>query len=272
MGSVMLPDFLSGISIKIAAVSPHIDGATSRGVLWQAVPGRFLLDVPDVARYLVEDGRRVTIDPSPSAVEAHVHRFLRMTPLAALLFQRGILAFHAAAVAGAHGAVLIAGDSGAGKSTLLAAMLKRGWHFLADDLAAVDLNESAMPMVFPTFPELTLWPDAMEKLEIENNGKGRHALPMKGRFAASPQPLHAVYLLSAHRDGIEISGIMGMKLFDALATLSYNSRIADALFNRAAYMRTAAAIARAVPMRSLRRPRGRWCADELADLVEQECR
>jgi len=267
----MLPDFLSDISIKLAAVPPHLDGATFRGVLWEAAPGRFLLEVPEVAHYLVEDGIRVTIDPSPQADEADVLRFLRMTPLAALLFQRGTLALHAAAFAGPNGAVLIAGDSGAGKSTLLAAMLKRGWNLLADDLAEVVLNENAMPMVFPTFPELTLWSDAKEKLKIVNNGKGRHLLPMKDRFVASPQPLRALYRLSVHKDEIEISGIEGTKIFNTLTTLSYNSRIADALCDRSAYMRQAAAIARAVPAHVLRRPRGRWCVDELADLVEREC-
>ena len=243
----MLPDFLSDISVNIASVPSHIEGAISGGVLWQAAPGRFLLDAPDTARYLVEDGSSIVIDPYPSADEADVRRFLRMTPLAALLFQRGILAFHAAAVAGPNGAILIAGDSGAGKSTLLAAMLKRGWNLLADDLAAVDLNENAMPMVFPTFPELTLWSDAMEKLEIENKGEGRHGLPMNDRFIASPQPLCAVYRLSVHKEEIEISRIEGAKLFAALTTISYNSRIADAMFNRAAYMLQAAAIARTVP-------------------------
>ena len=269
----MLPDWLTGVQIEMSSVPLTLDNTVARGVLWRAAPGRYLLDVPEVARYLIENGTRVRIDPSPSVADADVLRFLGMTPLAALFFQRGILAFHAAAVSCAKGAVLIAGDSGVGKSTLLAALLKRGYNLLADDLAAVDVNKSDIPMVFPAFPELTLWSDAMVKLEIENGGKGKHILIMKDRFATSPQPLNAVFCLSVHASGsIEISAIQGAKIFTALTALSYNSRIADALLDRASYMRQAAAIARNIPVFSLRRPRDRWCADELAELVEKECR
>jgi len=268
----MLPDFLADISINYASVRPNMHGAVSRGVLWEAAPGRFLLEAPDTARYLVEDGMRVTIASSPQADEADVLRFLRMTPLAALLFQRGVFAFHAAAVAGPDGAILIAGDSGTGKSTLLAALLKRGWCFLADDLSAVDVNENGVPTVFPVFPEVTLRPDSMKELKIETTEQGRQVLPMEDRFAVSPQPLRAIYRLSVHKEDVETDDIKGTKLFNTLTMLSYNSRIADVLLDRSAYMRLATVIAKAVSVRTLRRPRGRWCIDELADIVEGECR
>lgn len=272
MNFIMLPEFLSDVSVNITAVPAQLKNATSRGVLWQAAPGHFMIDVPETARYLVEEGKRVTIDPLPSADETDVYRFLRMTPLAATCFQRGIIAFHAAAITDMNGAVLIAGDSGAGKSTLLAAMLNRGWHLLSDDLAAVDLDESAAPVVFPSFPEMSLWSDAMEKLKMEGCGAGRHVLSMENEFIASSQPLQAIYRLSVHHDGIAVSNVEGVKRFDTLTLLSYNTRIADALFDRTAYMRLAAAIARNVPMRSLRRPRNRWCVEELADIVEGNSR
>ena len=262
------PGFLSDASITYASVPSHLEGATSRGVLWQAAPGRFLLDAPDTARYLVEDGKRISIDTHTSADESEVTRFLRMTPLAALLFQRGVPAFHAAAVAGPVGAIVIAGDSGAGKSTLLAAMLKRGWNLLADDLAAVDLNENGVPTVFPIFPEAILWPDTMKELKIETTGQGRQIVPMEDRFAASPQPLRAICRLSVHKEELDSEEIKGTKLFNTLTMLSYNSRIADALLDRSAYMRLAAEIAKTVSVRTLRRPRGQWCIEEMADIVE----
>lgn len=268
----MLTDFLPDVTVRTANVPGFIDDALSIGVLWKAVPGRFLIEVPEVARYLVEAGNRVTIEPFPSVNDLDVLRFFRMTPLAALLFQRGILAFHAAAVVGAQGAVLIAGDSGAGKSTLLSVMLQRGYDLLTDDIAAVDLNEQGLPMVFPIVPEMVLWPDAMEKIKMKTNGQKRHVIPMEERFVSSPQPLKAIYRLLVHKDRIELSTVEGMKMFNTLTDLIYNSRIADVLLDRTVYMRKAAVIARNIPLRILRRPRGCWCADELADIVERECR
>jgi hypothetical protein len=253
-------------------VPAALSGAVARGVLWQAAPGRFLLDVPQTARYLVEQGRRICIDSCPSAPEVDVVRFSRMTPLAALFFQRGMLALHAGAVVGAGGAVLIGGDSGSGKSTLIAALLKRGWKLLADDLAAVDVDENDTPLVNPAFPDMRLWSDSMHMLQIENNAEERSVLITEDRFTASPQPLKAIFHLAINNsDSVGSSRVKGAIIFSALTTLSYNTHVADVLLDRAAYMRRASAIARTVPFISVLRPRGRWNLDELADIVEKEC-
>ena len=215
---------LTDIQTNFAPVASTLKGATARGVLWQAARNRFLLDIPDVARYLVSAGAVITIDRAPDARDEDVTRFLRMTPLAALLFQRRSLAFHAAVVsppsfpqqqkmgrADETGAILLAGDSGAGKSTLLAALLKRGWRMLADDLAVVEADAEGRLVVPPAFPEIGLWPDAVEKLEL--SAATRKACPnssgpsvLTAQLAGAPQPLRAIYWLSVHhKDEIEMS-------------------------------------------------------------------
>lgn len=267
----ILPHFLSGVGIKTAAIPPVLNGVTARGVLWQAAPGRFLLDVPEVSRYLVEDGSLVTMEPMPQADKDKVNRFFQMTPLAALLFQRGITTFHAAAAAGPQGAVLLAGDSSAGKSTLLMELLKRGWRMLSDDLSVVALNENGVPNVLPTFPDVVLWRDTLDKFNRENTGKYRQTVSMEEQFTNVPQRLKAIYRLSVHnKNEIEISSMEGVDRFSSLSKLLYNTRIADALLDRAVYMRAAAAIARSVSMQTLLRPKGRWSSEELADMVEKD--
>ena len=263
--SMKLPNFLGDPQIEIFAVSPALAGATARGVLWQVAPGRFLLEVPDVARYLVSDGAVITIDRAPNARDEEVTRFLRMTPLAALLFQRGNLAFHAAVVRqGEAGAILIAGDSGAGKSTLLAALLQHGWTMISDDLAPVEVTESGQVMVYPTTEEVRLWQDAREKLGFDPTQEVAETSRV-----STPQPLRAIYWLSIHhKDEIEVSELTGAERFRAIGTLTYNSHIADALLDRAAYFRCATAIMQTVPLHRLRRPRGKWSVMELADKVE----
>lgn len=269
MGFIMLPEFLADVSITYTTVPVPLAGVRSRGVLWQAGPSRFLIDLPHVARFLVEDGTRITIDRAAAVDEAELRRFARMTPLAALLYQRGILALHAAAVVDPKGgAILIGGDSGAGKSTLLAALLKRGWHFLADGLAAVSLNDNGRPMVYPISPEVHLWPDVIERLTGDSGMAGRQSLLWEDHFATTAHPLQAIFRLLVHKGEIELADITGTRMFNALTTLSYNSRIADALFDRAAFMDQAAAVTRMTSMHRLRRPLGRWCLDELADCLE----
>lgn len=262
---------MADVGIKTASIPPVLKGATARGILWQAAPGRFLLDVPEVSQYLVEDGRLVTIEPAPQAGKDKVNRFFQMTPLAALLFQRRITAFHAAA-AGPQGAVLLAGDSCAGKSTLLMELLKRGWKMLSDDLSVVALNGNGTASALPTFPDVVLWRDTLDKFNIENTGKYRQTVCMEEQFTNIPQRLKAIYWLLVHnKNEIEISSTEGVDRFSALSKLLYNTRVADALLDRTSYMQSAAAITRNVSIRTLLRTKGRWSIEELADVVEQKC-
>ena len=159
-----------------APVSPTLKGCVRRGALWQAAPGRFLLDVPGIARYLVEEGQRITIDAAPAAHPLEIERFVRMTPLAALRYQRGALAFHAAAVAGPNGAVLIAGDSGTGKSALLANLMARGWTMLADDIALADRDAEGRWWTLPVHPEILLWRDTIDHLRAHSPDAARNGL------------------------------------------------------------------------------------------------
>ena len=268
----ILPRFLTDIGIKNASIPPVLNGATAHGVLWQATSRRFMMDVPDVARYLVEDGNLVIIEPMPKSDKEKVSRFFQMTPLAALLFQRGITAFHAAAAAGPHGAVLLAGDSCAGKSTLLMELLKRGWKMLSDDLSVVALNENGAPDVLPTFPDVVLWRDTLDKLNKENTGKNRQTVSMEERFTNTSQRLKTIYRLAIHnKNEIEVRSTEGIDRFRFLTEILYNTRVADALLDRTAYMRTASALTQCVSTQTLMRPRGRWSSEELADMVEQKC-
>lgn len=252
------------LPIQLSPVPPDLPQPTARGVLWQAGPECFLLAVPEVARYLVTDGRQITVDPAPGASEAAVARFAMMTPLAALWYQRGQLALHAAAglPPTGGGAILLAGDSGAGKSSLLAALLQQGWTMLADDLAVVEVAGDGAPVVRPTPAPLRLWPDAQQEVG---------ALPEEaGISGVSPQsrPISAIYWLTVHNGSrLETETLTGAARFRALGSLLYNSRIADALLDKAAYLSCASRLAQTVPVIRLRRPRGRWSVPELAEVI-----
>jgi hypothetical protein len=276
-----LPEALSDVACTVGAVPPNLEGATARGVLWQARPGCLLLDVPNAARYRVEAGHRIVIDPMPEADAERVQRFLCMTPLAALLYQRGVLALHAAAVAGPSGAVLLAGDSGAGKSALLAALVARGWPMLTDDLAMVDFDAAGRLAVWPTFPQMLLWRDTIDHLPLDqvraesdidrvDTGQMRY-LVHTTRFEAAPQPIRRIYWLTVQAGGpVTTADVQGTALFRVASVLTYNSHIADVLTDRAAHFQRISALAQDIPLRRLRRTRSIWTLDELVEVVVGE--
>jgi hypothetical protein len=241
-----------------------------------------LLEVPDVARYLVSDGNLVEIEPCGAAAAGEVRRFLRMTPTAALYLQRGIPVLHAAVAADRAGcAVVLAGSSSAGKSVLLAALVQRGWGLLTDDLAPVTLDDAGVPVAVPAWPETILWPDAVggsatsvadgaDVTEFGPSGS-RRAVGWGFRFVDEARPVRAIWWLGAHRfDPIEVRGVEGVSRFEAFGAMAYHPRIASALLDRASYLTVAGTVAGSgIPIRRLIRPRGRWTAGELADIVEE---
>jgi len=270
----MISQFLSDVSISYAVIPSFLVGATARGVLWQSAPGRFLLDLPGVARYLVEGGNSVTIDKADGSASTQVEHFFKMTPLAALLYQRGIMAMHASAVCGDNGAVLIAGASGVGKSTLLAALLLRGWKMLADELSVVAIDESGTPLVFPDCPELALWPDAAEKLGISASSyydSKRLKFSFKDNFVSEPKPLSVIFWLGNNvKEEVESTELHGAEKFQAVAMISYNSHIADALFDRVTFMQLSATISSSIPIRTLTYPRREWPLADIVQSIEKE--
>jgi len=258
---------VDGAVVRCPAPVKDLPDAPDSGVLWRAAPGRLLLDIPDVARYLVSDGNLVEINPCGGVEAGEVRRFLRMTPAAALYLQRGIPVLHAAVVADAAGrAVVLAGDSGSGKSVLLTALAARGWGLLTDDLAPVTLDDDGVPVAVPTWPEVVLWPGSAGPARAGPAA----AADWDVRFVDEARPIRAIWWLGLHGfDPVEVHDVEGMARFEALAAMAYNRRIAGALLDRASYLRVAGRVAGSgIPIRRLIRPRGRWTADELADIVE----
>ena len=265
---------LAGVRIEAGRIPAQLDSPAASGVLWQARAGQFLIDTPDAARFLVTGGNSIVVDIKTGASPERVARFLQMAPLAALLYQRGILACHASAIATAQGAVLITGSSGSGKSTLAAALMDRGCRPLADDIAAVELDEEEQPTVRPAQTSTVLWPDAMRRL-YPNGLPARWNEQTDGaRTQEEPAaiPLCAIFHLSAQPGYSRWSETDGsaMKRFDLVVRMTWNGRMAEVLLGRSAHLRTAGAVARGTPTRNLFRSKVGWDASRLADSIMEQ--
>lgn len=80
--------------------------------------------------------------PAMPAADAGEGLYLLEKDLTVALQRRrsDLLFLHGAAIARAGRAMILAGDSGAGKSTTAWALVSRGWEYLSDELAPVDLG------------------------------------------------------------------------------------------------------------------------------------
>ena len=262
------------VVIRLGAVPRVPDVPAMPHGAWQAAPGVFHLDVDDVARYLVREGREVLVEPAGGS-EADVTAFLLGSVLGACLQQRGILTLHASAVETAAGAMLFAGTSGAGKSTLAATLVDRGYRMLADDVTGV-LVGGVRPVALSAFPVLRLRADAVELLEWRERTSARvlrgdlekYVAPVE-RFRASPLPVHAAFTLHRHeRDTVEIEAVPPGAALRMLLRHTYRRRFVHAMECGREHFGAVSALVRRMPLFRVARPARPFPPAALADALE----
>lgn len=263
------------VSIGLNTVPAQgLPGATALGPFCQVNGQRLWLEVPEVARFLVEDGRRITIDPFPGSDEASIRVFLLGSCLGALLFQRGLLVLHGNAIRVGDACLVCAGDSGVGKSTLAAAFMQRGHEILADDVVAVN----SAGQVIPGFPRLKLWRDAARQLNIDTEGLSRirptlekFNLPLGKQFCGEPLPLRWLYVLDTHnRPGCELEPVHGMARFEPLRRNTYRVRYLHGMDLRGEHLKLCGQLAGRIRLVQVRRAQTGLSPDELAEALMED--
>jgi hypothetical protein len=127
------------------------------------VDGGVTVEIPEVARFHIRDGREIIVDAENCADPRSVRVFLLGTASGVLIHQRGLLPLHANAVELGSGAVAFSGESGAGKSTLAAWFHDRGARIVADDVCVIGLGEGGEALAMPGLPRFRLWREALER-------------------------------------------------------------------------------------------------------------
>jgi hypothetical protein len=178
--------------------------------LWRVAKGSFL-------RIAYSDGTQFWLDRKRERLWAMWPESLSLTdtasyilgPILGLLLRlRGVTCLHACAVAFEGRSVAFVGSTGAGKSTTAAALARRGYGVLSDDIVALVERGGAFH-VMPAYPHLALWPDSVKMLYgssealprfIPDWDKRRLDLGNQGtRFESRSLPLGAIYILGERR-------------------------------------------------------------------------
>jgi hypothetical protein len=193
------------VSIRLGEVPERIANIVANESRWWASRQEYLLRVPEVANFLVRNGREVLVQPTPGAQPADIRAYLLSPIFSTLCHQAGMYSLHASAVRAGAGVVAFLGNSGSGKSTLAAGLAQRGYDLVCDDICLLDTRASAAAgapsiprplrdgwettsqsshqidnpvansgpvLVIPVAPALKLWRSALEQL-----GTSPEALP-----------------------------------------------------------------------------------------------
>jgi hypothetical protein len=232
---------------------------------------QLLMDVPDVARYLIKSGNRITYQPLGDVDADSIRVFLLGSCFGALLFQRGFLVLHGNAVQVGGGCVICVGHSGAGKSTLAGALVQRGYSLLADDVCAIN----AHGFIEPGFPRIKLWADTAKRLGIDTLPLNRirpeiekFNWPLTDSFCNRSLPVRAVYVLRQHnKDEFVLDEVGGMDRFQLLRNYSYRPRFMKGMQLQPEHLKLCSALAQRTRIARITRPQAGFQLDALIDTL-----
>ncbi len=269
--ALALPDLLpwSGdarrpdVEIDMGTVPKVLPDATYVAPFLQiARNGEARVEIGAVAAYRVEQGRRITVAPTPGGEGGAVALFLLRAACAILWLQRGLFAMRASTVEIDGRTVALAGISGIGKSTLAAALIEAGHRLLSDDVTVIDTGAAGAPLVLPTGPVQRLWHDTMVALEIAPGARVRSDPAMDKfehhvatAFQPNPRPLAAICHLDQHlRAQPVIERMAGAAAIQAVRSQALRLHAAQIMGLEPSLFLQAARIAASVPQVTLRRP------------------
>jgi len=229
-------------------------------------PDGALLQIADIASYLIRDGQEIVVDPQPRAAQRNVRLYLLGSAMGVLLLQRGLFPLHANAVEIEGKAIAFMGESGAGKSTLAAWLHDTGHRVIADDVCALRFDaERSQTMVHPGMPRIRLWKDALERTGRESGDYQftyagdetyeKFDVPVSAENCIAEElGLSAIYLIAAGEQ-FGISQIAGVEAVDALFSHTYRGFVVPQLGRNQLHFDSAVRLARSTPIFRLERSR-----------------
>lgn len=264
------------IDVMYGKTPTRLDSPIAQEPHWQAESQRFLYRMGRYGRYLVEDGRYITVTRHSAIEDADVCLHLLYACLAIAMQQRGLFVLHANTIRIQDQAVAIAGDSGAGKSTLLASLIAEGHPMLADDVTVIDAPEQAPMSVRSGFPHYKLCLDAANQLGIATNGTtpvrwqqrkvGIQAA--EAEFSPKPSPLAAIFILATYKGtAVQCTELSGITKFEALRRHTYGP---DGIGISQRQSPIQMQVAATVPVFHLLRPQIGWSLDALSAQIKHQ--
>ncbi|MEO1799622.1 MAG: hypothetical protein AAFR62_04250 [Cyanobacteria bacterium J06629_2] len=242
----------------------------------ESTPAGLYLFWQGIGTMLISGGNSITIDPVEDFDEARLRLFILGAALGAILHQRGYIVLHASAVAISEQAVVFTAPKGEGKSTMTATLHARGHRFIADDVVAIDFSNPEQPLVYPAFPQLKLWPDAVTQI-----GKNPEDLPklierLEKRdylfqdFLLKPVPLKQIFVLGTDQK-VAIKPLTSQEILLTLLRNVYVARFGSSLLpaKDPAYFLKLTQFAQRVSLLKLSRPRDLELVSTVAATVEQ---
>lgn len=231
--------------------------------------------LPDLARFLVEEGSRIAVYPEPDCRWEEVEPYLLGTAMAIIYHQRRIHPLHAACLARSDVAIAMAGDSGEGKTTLAMTMMRRGSTLLTDDVVPLEWQDERL-LVHAEKPVLKLWRDSANHFDIRVDGlapilyqEEKYYLPTEMQVTEPSYLQHLVVLVSD--DSLHKPVLEPVNRLEALAYIrqhTHRPSLVQPIWGEQEFLGQSMAVASAIKVWRLTRPRSLSQLIQAAELIE----
>lgn len=268
------------IEIVAGEVNDALEGGRAINQWLQLGEHQCQVWVDGIARYRIEEGRRIVIDRRDSgsgnepAAPSDIRVYLLGTAFGVLAHQRGWLPLHVSAIKAPNGVWAFTGESGAGKSTLSAWLHHyHGCDLVTDDVAVIKPAD-AEPLLYPGPRKVKLWKQTLAALKWDTRGAQRdltridkYHLTLEASQAPRPEPLRALVVLErgGEDEPAQLAKVQGPEALFLLLEALYRPEMGRSYNPPEAMMRDCQALAERIRVYRYRRP---WDLQEVSRSLE----
>ncbi|NOQ26735.1 MAG: hypothetical protein GQ564_15350 [Bacteroidales bacterium] len=262
---------ISDVEIILGKTPQNLKNINKQGVKYQASKNEFLLEVDNIAKYFVNSGNKITVELLKENLDKEVRLFLLGSSFGALFLQRGLLPIHGSAIKLDESVTIFTGLSGVGKSSMAAYFINQGYQALADDISVVNSNLE----VVPGFPNLKIWNDVLNKLDIQNESLSqirpdikKYQLPINDNYYNESLPLKNIIILTTkNSSGFNYEELFGIKKFNAIRNNTYRHRFVQGLEKQQDHFQILNKLLPNIKVFNVSRPQSPIMLKELGDFI-----
>jgi hypothetical protein len=233
--------------------------------------------MPEVASFYVSNGSEIIVEAHTEDMDS-VLVFFYSNALAAILYQRNLLPFHASGIIDPSGKVwLFAAPSRVGKSTTALMLHERGYRWFNDDVLLIRFRDDRA-LAYPSYPLLRLWKNTVAAQEVfasEQVYRIRPSVEKYGvlvheRFDQRPREIAGMVFLKVGDSEIEMKKLTGMEAFSRLHRNVYRSQWAPGMNKQRFLFEELSKMAGSLSFWEAARPQDRVSFQEFAEAIEQQ--
>ena len=266
------------VNIYYGQMSKEMKNKILNGMNIELLKNEIWFHIEGIATYYIANGNEVKVEVAEGADMQLMKVYVMCSCLGFIMLQREIIAIHGGVIEMDNKAVIFTGDRGAGKSTLTTALRRKGYKFISDDVASIEIDK--VPYVMPGFPYQKLCESAMDKFEYDkekhisfmSDKEVKYIVPAKEEFVYAPKELFGIVKLTVGDvEEVTIEELRGSDKLNNIIKNIYRGEYFKYLGGmNPKYFKQCLDIAKHISFYKVTRPESKFTVDEQIELIERE--